>query len=79
MLNDVDVCLIVQCVGKGEEVVGIKEIIAFEVVDDVRDEAFLGACVHSGRGHSNFGYRNKKQSRRVIGMSLVVRYRPYFC
>ena len=73
-----DVRLVVQCVGKGEEIIGVEEIIAFEVVDDVWDEAFFGACVHGRRGHDNFGYRNKKQSRRVIGISLVVRYRPYF-
>ena len=64
---------IVQSVGKGEEVVGVEEVMAIKVVDDMRDEAFFGACVHCGRSHDNFGYRNKKQSRRVIGMSLVVR------
>ena len=73
-----DVHLIVQCVGEGEEVVGIEEVVAIEVVDDLWYETFLGARVYSGRGHDDFGYRNKKQSRRVIGMSLVVRYRPYF-
>ena len=69
-----DVSFVVQCVGKCEEVVGIEEEVAVEVVDDLRDEVFSGACVHSGRGHNNFGYRNKKQSKRVIGISLVVRY-----
>ena len=73
-----DESLIVQSVGKGEEVVGVEEVVAIKVVDDMRDETFLGACVHSGRGHNNFSYRNKKQSRRAIGISLVVRYRPYF-
>ena len=69
---------VIQCVGEGEEVVGIEEVVTFEVVDDLWDEVFSGACVHSGRSHNNFGYRNKKQYRRVIGISLVVRYRPYF-
>ena len=78
MLNDMDVSFIVQCVGKREEVVRIEEVVTVEVVDDLRDKMFFGACVHCGRGHNNFGYRNKKQSRRVIGMSLVVRYQPYF-
>ena len=73
-----DVVFIVQCVGKCEEVIGVEEVVAVEIVNDLRDEAFLRACVHSGRGHNNFGYRNKKQSRRVNGISLVVRYRPYF-
>ena len=73
-----DVAFVVQCVGKCEEIVGIEEVVTIEVVDDLRDEAFLRACVHSGRGHNNFGYRNEKQSRRVIGILLVVRYRPYF-
>ena len=40
-LNDMDVRGVVQCVGKGEEVVGIEEIVAIKVVDDVWDEAFL--------------------------------------
>ena len=73
-----DIRRIVQSIRKGEEVIGVEEIVAVKVVDNVRDESFLGACVHGGRGHNNFGYRNKKQSRRVIGISLVVRYRPYF-
>ena len=77
-LNNVEVCLVVQCVGKGEEIVGVEEAVAIEVVDDLRYEMLFGACVHCGRGHNNFGYRNRKQSRRVIGMSLVVRYQPYF-
>ena len=49
MLNDVDKSVIIQCVGKGEEVVGIEEVVAIEIVDDLGDEAFSGACVHSGR------------------------------
>ena len=69
---------IVQCVGKCEEVVGIEEVVAFKVIDDLRNEAFSGVGVHSGRGHNNFGYRNRKQSKRVISISLVVRYQPYF-
>ena len=69
-----DVCPIVQCVGEGEEVVGVEEVVAIELVNNVRYEAFFGACVHSRRGHNNFGYRNEKQSRRVIGILLVVRY-----
>ena len=73
-----DVRLVIQCIGEGEEIVGVKEVVAVEVVDDLRDKAFFGASVHGGRGHNNFSYRNKRQSRRVIGMSLVVRYRPYF-
>ena len=48
-LNDVDVRSVVQCVGKGEEGVGIEEVVTVEVVDDLRYEAFSGACVHSGR------------------------------
>ena len=73
-----DVSCVVQGVRKSEEVVGVEEVVTVEVVDNLRDEFLFGACVHSGRGHNNFGYRNKKQSRRVIGISLVVRYRPYF-
>ena len=78
MLNDMDVAFVVQCVGERKEVVRVEEVVTIEIVDDVRDEAFLGASVHSGRVHNNFGYRNRKQSRRVISISLVVRYRPYF-
>ena len=73
-----DVRGVVQCVGKGEEVVGIEEIVAIKVVDDLGDEAFSRVSVHSRGGHNNFGYRYKKQSRRVIGISLVVTYQPYF-
>ena len=73
-----DVCCVVQCVGKGEEIIGVEEVVAVQVVDDLWDEAFFRVCVHGRRGHNNFGYRNRKQSRRVIGILLVVRYRPYF-
>ena len=73
-----DVASVVQCVGKGEEIVGIEEVVAFFIVDDLWDKAFFGAGVHSGRSHGNFGYRNRKQSMRVIGISLVLKYRPYF-
>ena len=59
-LNDMDIRLVIQCVGKGEEVISVEEVVAFKVVDDLWDEVFSGACVHSGRGHNNFGYRNKK-------------------
>ena len=69
-----DVASVVQGVGKGEEIVGVEEVITIKVVDDLGDKTFFRACVHSGRGHNNFGYRNKKQSRRVISISLVVRY-----
>ena len=77
-LNDVDICFVVQCVGKSEEVVAIEEVDVVEVVDDLVNEEFFGARVHSGRSHDNFGYRNRKQSMRVIGMSLDIQYRPYF-
>ena len=50
-----DICFVVQCVGKCEEIFGVEEVVAIKVVDDVRDKAFSGACVHSGRGHDNFG------------------------
>ena len=73
-----DVAFVVQSVGKGEEVVGVEDVVIVKVVDDMRDKVFFGACVRSGRCHNNFGNRNKKQSRRTIGISLVMRYRPYF-
>ena len=67
--------MVVQHVGKGEEVTGIDEDIFFiELVGGVNGKVFFGACVHSRRGHNNFDYRNTKQSKRTIGMSLVVRY-----
>ena len=73
-----DVASVVQRVGECKEVVGVEEVVTVKIVDDLRDETFFGACVHGGRGHNNFSYRNKKQSRRTIGILLVVRYRPYF-
>ena len=73
-----DVRLVIQCIGEGEEIVGVEEVIAIQVVGDEWNEAFSGACIHGGRGHNNFGYRNKKQSSKVIGISLVLRYQPYF-
>ena len=66
-----DVQFIIQCVGEGEEAVGVEEVVAFKLVGKVRNLAFFGAHIHSGRGHNNFDYR--KQSRRTIGISLVVR------
>ena len=63
---------VVQCVGKSEEVVAIEEVVVVEVVDDLVNEEFFGARVHSGRSHNDFGYRNKKQSRRLIGIVSVV-------
>ena len=36
-----DIVCVIQCVGKCEEVVGVEEVIAIEVVDDVWDEAIL--------------------------------------
>ena len=63
---------VVQCVGKSEEVVAIEEVVVVEVVDDLVNEEFFGVRVHSGRSHNDFGYRNKKQSRRLIGITSVV-------
>ena len=77
-LNDVDEQFVVQSIGKCEEVVGIEEVVAIKIVDDLRNEAFSVACIHSGRSHNNFGYRNRKQSMRVIGNASDTLYRPYF-
>ena len=54
-LDDMDVHLVIQCVGKCKEVVGVEEVFAVQVVDNERDLAFFGAFVHSRRGHNNFG------------------------
>ena len=70
-LYDVDIRIIVQCIGKREEAVRIEEIVAIKVIDEMRDLAFFGACIYSGRGHDNFDYR--KQSRRTISITLAVR------
>ena len=64
--------MIVQHVRKGEEVASVEKDILFDkLVGRIRVLAFFGAGVHSRRGHNNFDYR--KQSKRTIGMSLVVR------
>ena len=66
--------MVIQHVRKGEEVAGVDEnIFVIELVSRVKGKVFFGACVHSGRGHNNFNYR--KQSKRTIGISLVVRDR----
>ena len=64
--------MVVQHIGKGEEVACIEEdVLLIKLVGRVRELALFGVCVHGGRGHNNFGYR--KQSRRIIGIILVVR------
>ena len=69
--------MIIQHVWEGEEVARVEEKVLFiELVGRVWELACFEVCVHSGRGHNNLDYR--KQSKRVISISLVVRYRPYF-
>ena len=49
-LNNVDVCMVIQHVGKGEEITGVDEdIFIGKLVGGVKGKAFLGAGVHSGR------------------------------
>ena len=63
----------VQHVGKGEEVAHVGEEVLFvELIGRVWELAFFGACVHGRRSHDNLDYR--KQSKRMISKSLVVRY-----
>ena len=77
LLYGVDVSVIVQHVWDSEEVARVKEkVLLIELIGWVWELAFFGACVHGRRGHKNLNYR--KQSKRVIGMSLVMRYRPHF-
>ena len=66
-----DIHFVVQCVGEGEEAISVEEVFAIESIGDKRDLVFFGAGVQSRRGHDNFDYT--KQSRRTIGISLVVR------
>ena len=69
--------MVIQHVWESEEVAHVEEEIFFiKLGGGVWELAFFRACVHSGRGHNNLDYR--KQSKRVISTSLVVRYRPYF-
>ena len=69
--------MVVQHVWEGEEVAHIEEkVLLIELVSRVWELALFGASIHGRRGHNNLDYR--KQSKRVIGLSLVVRYQPYF-
>ena len=43
-----DVRLVVQCIGKCKEIVGIKEVFTVEKINEGRNLAFLGARVHGG-------------------------------
>ena len=68
-----NICVIIQHIRKGEEVACVEEEgLHIKLVGRMKGMVFFGACVHSGRGHNNFDYR--KQSKRTIGISLVVRY-----
>ena len=81
-----DKCFIVQCVGKCEEVIGVEEVVAFEVVDDLGDEAFSGAGVQSRRCHdkgigSNPGGRSVYDQLcdidRILSEALTVLYQGH--
>ena len=68
-----DISVVVQHIRESEEVAHIEEeILLVELVDRVWELAFFGVGVHSGGCHNNLDYR--KQSKRVISISLVMRY-----
>ena len=64
--------MVVQHIQQGEEVAHVEEkILLFKLVSRMWELAFSGVGVHSGRCHNNLDYR--RQSKRMIGKSLVVR------
>ena len=68
-----DISVVVQHVWEGEEVAPVEEkVLLIELISGVWELAFLGVCVHCRRCHNNLNYR--KQSKRVISISSVVRY-----
>ena len=69
--------MVMQHVREGEEVAHVEEkILLVELVGRVWEKSFFGACVHGRRGQNNLKYR--KQSKRMVGKTLVVRYQLYF-
>ena len=69
--------MVIQHIRESEEVARVKEnILLFELVGGMWELVFSGVGIHGGGCHNDLDYR--KQSKRVIGISLVVRYQPYF-
>ena len=67
-----DVSVVIQHIWKGEEVARVEEkVLLVELIGRVWELVFFGACVHGRRSHNNLDYR--KQSKRVINISLVMR------
>ena len=72
-----DESVVIQHIWESEEVACVEEeVLPIELIGGVWELAFFGACIYGGRSHNNLDYR--KQSKRVIDILLVMRYRPYF-